>query len=236
MKFLLIFFSTLLPASLSAQWIVFDTDHEHILSLMDWDALGTMKLEYRPPEGFIGRFDTECFESMPKFKKAHNCFVSHIESKDSNLVVFYYFPSVFTRKDSIRYKKIFPDFQHYGVDLAHFHIIDLDLQASLQKDKEWVKRNRKKYVTYHSQAYAKQAFNADTVISYPINLYGKKLWDRYDRLKAIMLQKNGGGYAVLYCFYNDRGEKNWDTYMKSIEKMLRYKEEEEEVKVIFIDL
>ena len=83
-----------------------------------------------------------------------------------------------------------------------------------------------KQASYMPQEYARTAFNADTVLTYSIDMEGKKLNRKYKHHKAILMySKPHKTYLLLHCFLTDKGLKKFDSkYLKDIEKMFRFKE------------
>lgn len=85
-------------------------------------------------------------------------------------------------------------------------------------------------LTYRSAEYAKQAFNADTVITYPLQVW-KSYKGKYNHCEVVMIQKNGRSFVQLFCLYTDKVVSRLDSYMKQLEGMIWYREPKDYVTV-----
>lgn len=74
-------------------------------------------------------------------------------------------------------------------------------------------------------AYARRAFNADTVLVFPLKVW--KPYKEYRHCRVTVIQKNGRGCIQLCTFYTDEGEKELDNYLRSLEKMVWYRDPED---------
>lgn len=76
-----------------------------------------------------------------------------------------------------------------------------------------------------SSDYARRAFNADTVLTFPLKVW--RPYKKYRHCRVTVIQKNGRGHIQLYTFYTDEGEKELDNYLRSLEKMIWYRDPED---------
>ena len=89
-------------------------------------------------------------------------------------------------------------------------------------------KDMKENVSYYPDEYAKNVFNADTVISYslPVKRVG---WNssvkwKYSHCEVLMLHKNDLGPIFFYSFFTKKGYKNRDKYIDKLEKSIRFKD------------
>ena len=87
-------------------------------------------------------------------------------------------------------------------------------------------KDLKENVNYHPDAYAKNVFNADTVISYslPVKRVG---WNshvkrKYTNCEVLLIHKNDLGPIVFYSFFTKKGYKNREKYLDKLEKSVRF--------------
>ena len=84
---------------------------------------------------------------------------------------------------------------------------------------------------YKSSKYARKAFNADTVITYPLRMW-ENLENKYNHCQVMIIQKKRRGCIALYCFYNDKGAKKLSHYIRSLEHVFWYREPKDYIEVI----
>ena len=77
-------------------------------------------------------------------------------------------------------------------------------------------------ITYKSSKYARESFNADTVITYPLKMW-EKYENKYTHCLVILIQKRYRGCIPLYCLYTDEGAKKLNHYIKSLQKVFWYR-------------
>ena len=89
-------------------------------------------------------------------------------------------------------------------------------------------KDMKENVSYYPDEYAKNVFNADTVISYslPIKRVG---WNsnvkwKYTNCEVLLIHKNDLGPILFYSFFTKKGYKNREKYMDKLEKSIRFKD------------
>ena len=86
-------------------------------------------------------------------------------------------------------------------------------------------------ISYKSSDYARSAFNADTVLTYPLKMW-KKYENKYNNCQVMVIQKNTRGYICLYIFYNDKGKKNFEHYVKSLNGVFWYRDPKDYIEFV----
>lgn len=86
-------------------------------------------------------------------------------------------------------------------------------------------------ITYKSSKYARESFNADTVITYPLKMW-EKYENKYTHCLVILIQKRYRGCIPLYCLYTDEGAKKLNHYIKSLQKVFWYRNPKDYIEVI----
>ena len=197
-----------------------DTLHSYVLC--------QNQVTYKTPENFdfikLKRNKEEYLHCI--FKRTYEAYRYKVRSKDKNFVAVICIPPVYSIDSVNIYFELAPDLI---MEISTYHLNHI-------KADFW--HNRGEPVTstaglpleYKSSQYARQAFNADTVIIYPLKVL-KKYKKKYNHCQALLLQKNSRGPICLYCFYNDKGEKKLDTYLKSLEGMFWYREPKDFIEV-----
>ena len=178
---------------------------------------------------FIYLDNEETLECL-RYDKSRICmsgFYDKIVSKDKNFVAFIYVPPVYS-KDSVYIDS--PLFPELKLKINTYHL------NHILADYKWNMNNYSISLNqcplhYHSYQYAQTAFNADTVITYPVKVWSK--YERkYDYCQVVIIQKNARGLVCLYCFYNDKGKRKWDNYLKSLAGMFWYRDPKDYIEVI----
>lgn len=199
-----------------------DTLHSYVLC--------QNQVTYKTPENcdFTGlgpdRYEVlKCiFKTSYLYRKCRN----KVISKDKNFVTQIYIPPVYS-KDSVNiYLELTPDVK---IEINTYHLSHIKADYKLNTG-EFVTSIKDLSLEYKSPEYARQAFNADTVITYPLKMW-KKYKKKYNHCQVMIIQKNTRGPISLYCFYNDKGEKKLDTYLKSLEGMFWYREPKDFIEV-----
>ena len=85
-------------------------------------------------------------------------------------------------------------------------------------------------LTYKSSKFAREAFNADTVIAYPLKMWDK-FEDKYTHCLVMALQKRYRGIILFYCLYTDEGSKKLDYYLQLLEKVFWYRDPKDYIEV-----
>ena len=80
-------------------------------------------------------------------------------------------------------------------------------------------------IYYHATEYARRSFNADTVITFPLKVWGKAYGRQYTYAQGMVIQKNRRGHILLITLYNK--EEELDSYLRSLEKMIWYRDPED---------
>ena len=201
-----------------------------------------MNMEYTHPAGFIGDSTLIGLDRV--------CTEANLVSQDRSFMVFYRINNPFTKDDSIKFTPDYPEYDgnsNHQVDAEHISIIKSFVDISFGKAADW-----KDYVHYYPQQYAKNKFNADTVISVTLPLeihddfsyakdyyyYGtinRRFHSNYTHGVVLIIQKKGRGFVAMYCFYDENAINNLDAYMAAVEGSLRYRDDEPELKKYFED-
>ena len=80
-------------------------------------------------------------------------------------------------------------------------------------------------VTCMPAEYSRTNFNADSTLTFNLDMAGNSVNDRYNHHKGILICKKNALSIRIDCFLTDEGLKNFDSkYLKDIEKMFRFKE------------
>jgi hypothetical protein len=174
-------------------------------------------INFRCPKQFVLDSITECFS--PSFRVSYNlggCMFYNLTSKDGQFIAF------------IR-EANFLNTSNIESNTAHLQQIRNDFVALNEyfpyNDKELITMNDiHKYVKYYSATFARQMFNADTVISYSIRYEHKPFRNRYMECSRIIIQKNNRPLVQLLCFYTTKGYKKQKGYLKDLKKTFWYNE------------
>jgi hypothetical protein len=154
------------------------------------------------------------------YNRHYNC----ILSKDSNFIAYVSVPPIFCGdKDSIYADFSFKTGFMIEMNTYHLEIIKGDF---FRNTGERVTSLCDLPLIYKSSKYARKAFNADTVITYPL-----RMWENLEN-KYNHCQKKRRGCIALYCFYNDKGAKKLSHYIRSLEHVFWYREPKDYIEVI----
>lgn len=159
------------------------------------------------------------------FSRHYNC----ILSKDSNFIAYVSVPPIFCGdKDSIYADFSFKTGFMIEMNTYHLEIIKGDF---FRNTGERVTSLCDLPLIYKSSKYARKAFNADTVITYPLKMW-EKYENKYTHCLVILIQKRYRGCIPLYCLYTDEGAKKLNHYIKSLKKIFWYRDPKDYIKVI----
>ena len=111
--------------------------------------------------------------------------------------------------------KIEIDIQHLGQLGRDCHYNTGDEEAS----DDWP-------VRYESSEYARRAFNADTVMTYPLKMW-KNYKRKYSNCQVTIIQKNGRAFVRLLTLYKDNAKDKLTDYMKKLEGMFWFRNPED---------
>ncbi|SFL05031.1 hypothetical protein SAMN05216357_111110 [Porphyromonadaceae bacterium KH3CP3RA] len=70
---------------------------------------------------------------------------------------------------------------------------------------------------------AKTMFNANIMVSYPVNLRGNIYRDKYTRCRAVVVGKDRLEFVIIFMM-TDESMENFDNYLKDIEKIFWFNE------------
>lgn len=82
-------------------------------------------------------------------------------------------------------------------------------------------------IYYHAAEYARRSFNADTVITFPLKIWGEPYSKRFRHCQCMIIQKSGRGHIQIITPYTKEGEKELDSYLCSLEKMVWFRDPED---------
>lgn len=159
------------------------------------------------------------------FSRHYNC----ILSKDSNFIAYVSVPPIFCGdKDSI-----YADFSFktgFMIEMNTYHLTHIKADF-LKNTGKRVAFLSELPITYKSSKYARESFNADTVITYPLKMW-EKYENKYTHCLVILIQKRYRGCIPLYCLYTDEGAKKLNHYIKSLKKVFWYRNPKDYIEVI----
>ncbi len=185
------------------------------------DVLKSIKLDYKKPDGFKEVPGWDCFDSIPKLHLILSCANNQLYADDGHFMAFITINRPFTPHEIIEWKKLFPN-GLFDNNKAHMYQIKGNIKYAYgdQAALEW-----RKYVTYYSTADAKNKFNADTAITFPLKLDSSDYYKgKYKYLNVLFLEKKDRSWVSFHCFSDDEGKKNLAKYMKAIEGVFRYED------------
>ena len=112
------------------------------------------------------------------------------------------------------------------VDFPNLKAIRAELAMSFNKHMDNIPEDIEQYIERKSPEYAKKAFNADQVVTYPISLRGTFIMGKYTYCDVLRINKEQSGNFELYYFYTEEGykDKKKKRYHKEVEKILKFKE------------
>lgn len=78
-------------------------------------------------------------------------------------------------------------------------------------------------LTYYPEKQAKEMFNADWMVMYPMNLRGEVLEGKFSRCRAVAVSKYGMD-MFFYFMMTDESSKKFDTYLMDLNKVFWFNE------------
>ena len=199
-------------------------------------ALDRNQVQYNQPKDFISYID-----SLGKNKVYLGCFLAKESkrlpsyyrksflSKDSNFIILTAIPSIFCRRND----SVYADFDllpEMKVEMNTYHLTHIKADF-LKNTGKRVAFLSELPITYKSSKYARESFNADTVITYPLKMW-EKYENKYTHCLVILIQKRYRGCIPLYCLYTDEGAKKLNHYIKSLQKVFWYRNPKDYIEVI----
>ena len=150
-----------------------------------------------------------------------------LRNADKNILTLICIPPIYSKDGTYIYYpgqaedyKAGKDLEWARIDRMHLNSISLYLHYNTA-----IPNIRNHSLHYHSTSYAHRAFNADTVISFPLKIWDKKMKRKYQHAQGMAIQKNGRGHILLITFYTDKTELNH--YLHSLEKTIWYRDPED---------
>ena len=194
-----------------------------------------MNIEFIHPEGFIGDSLLMCLDI--------DLSDVSLMSDDGSFRVFYCIYPPLSKEDAVKYSLYLNKRKD---DLKNFSYLNRIVEVPFGKNADW-----KDHVSYYSQQIAKDKFNADTVVlmslppeihddfdydnnrnNYYFNAVNRQYNSNYTHGNVLCIQKIGRGSLTLYIFYDEKATKNLDAYMEAIERTIRYRDGEPEMRYI----
>jgi len=193
------------------------------------DILKSARISYHKPASLTEVRGSECFRGNPKLEEVVSCAGNQLHSKNGDFIAFLPVYKFLTKMDSVRMQKSFPGMPIVDLDNQHAAMVRAKVLLSLSKNAsirgENADFNWRQYVTYYSDKDARRKFNADTAIKVPFPLKKEEAYlGKYNNLIALVLQKNGRGFVIIYCFYTDKAKRKLNYYWKQIEGIYRYED------------
>lgn len=181
-----------------------------------------MKLKYHKPSGFSYEDSVECFKDYPKLEKTFSCKSFQLHSNDEQFIAFLEFVPQYTKELETTINGLFPQHARELVDNQHRWQMRARIRAYYGDEigETWVDS-----IKLHSTKEAREKFNADSVFSFSIRLRPSDYYKKdFKYVKALLIQKNGRGYACIYSFYTDKAKSRFGKYWRKIENFLRYED------------
>lgn len=193
-------------------------------------TLARNQVTYTPPEKFVlekmKEEYLECLRSK-NYTRYFPAFFNKFISKDKNCIVFLDVTPVYSKDSKYLHLEYLPDMK-IKINTYHIGITLIDFAYNTgKKNVVWGDLP----IHYKTSDYAKTAFNADTVITYPLTVW-KKYKKKYGNCHVVVTQKNGKCPIRLYFLTNNKGTKNLDKYIKSLERVFWYRDPEDYIDFI----
>lgn len=183
------------------------------------DIVKSMKLEYKKPSGFEELRSSECFKPYPKLERIITCAYGLLRSTDQQFIVVTTLYRPLTKDDSVFISRISPN-RITSLDWLHEANIKSNIEESLGKDSAQYWRN---YVKYYPSNKVRKIFNADSAITYSVNLDLRNYYQRkYRYLDVLCVAKKRRGVMYFFYLYTDEGRKRYSDYRASFEGAFRY--------------
>jgi hypothetical protein len=147
--------------------------------------------------------------------------VDELISKDGNFVGILQV-CWFNVSDSIDMKDRF----NFALGVNTYHLNQIRLNQLINHHQPLSTPINRKELTYLSGDFARSAFNADTVITYPLKVW-KAYKGKYKYSKVICIQKNGRGAIFIYCLLNQAGLEQFDNYLHQLSGVFVYRNPDE---------
>ena len=178
----------------------------------------------RPGKDYLECFHSEKYTSFNPASLTN--FVDKLISKDKNFVAFIEIPPVFSRDSVYIDADLLPDLK-LDINTSHCKDIRFDFRWNTGHNLSLDQCP----ISYKASGYARSAFNADTVLTYPLKMW-KKYENKYNNCQVMVIQKNTRGYICLYLFYNDKGKMNFEHYMKSLNGVFWYRDPKDYIEFV----
>lgn len=198
--------------------------------------LKLMGVTYCKPPEFDEAHISESFDHYPRIKKIISYAGNILHSQDGQCMVSFPLFPPFTANDTLyieSMKRYSPDDPLRVLDMQHMWQIRANIIFALGHDNYFLQGRSdvdwRQYLKYYPEEQSRSIFNADTAFRVSLNLEpGNELYDyqgKYKYLDALVLQKMGRGYILMYVFTTDEGQQRLPHYWKQIEGIFRYEDE-----------
>lgn len=162
--------------------------------------------------GFEPSYGSTAFKVM--FAKTH----SIMRHKNEDCLIFIYVLGAAT----IEYGKMIKENAHLFKNMENpaFNRIKRDFRYGkpMSGATDWEAAELDMMLTRYPKRKARKMFNANRMVMYPFNLRGNVYEDKYTRCRAVVIAKNGLD-IYFYFMLTDESAKNFDTYLKELNKV-----------------
>lgn len=182
--------------------------------------LKMIQVKYRKSKNIHLVDESENFETLRKWR-IMGSLTPKLESEDNDFIAFFSIQPNNSQPPFILKDKVV-----YEEKEIHRYLLRIraNLAISLNKKRDDISFNEiEQFIEYKPASYAKDIFNADTVITYPLSLGGEYLRRKYNHCDVWLFHKINVGYFSLYCFYTTKGYKHKKNYEQELEKIIRFK-------------
>jgi len=194
-----------------------------------WGSGTTLKyanVESQRVEGFSYLFKEDGYdlrEITPLMNTGHILHTREmIASNDGNFCMYIKMQPIASVQDSVNLSTLFYDKSRdkFSRNELYKFWIELEFRHILKEKYESLDGCP---LTYLSSDYAKESFNADDVLYYPIELK-QPFEGKYNHCYVIYITKKEIGIICLYCLFNNEAIENEIYYKRGIEGMFRFKD------------
>lgn len=108
-------------------------------------------------------------------------------------------------------------------NLSFSRIKKIRYGKQMEDASEWEADELYSMLTHYPREQAQKKFNANVMVMYPVNLRGNIYRDKFTRSKAVVVAKDRLE-IYLYFMMTDESAKNFDTYVKDLDKVFWFNE------------
>jgi len=185
------------------------------------DALDSMGLICRLPVGFQRTALFDCHEDNRKLDLITGCIMNAMVSEDGQCILSLPIYRPLSTKEMEHIDSLFPQFKEGRLP---GHLAN-SKQSILSAYGKQVESRWKDYIRYYSDEEAQPKFNADTAITFTIELDSNiRYKGKYGNLDVLFVTKEGRGFINYYLYYTDEAKKDIARRRKDLEVLFWYKE------------